>query len=676
MKPKLLRRITLALALAGSLAATTAAHAKSCQEITQPDAGACPLRLGNQVVFDRCFGSLPGDAKVQAFPNAACNSMRDTKKAADALAKQVNSYLGDAQRDLNQAKDRILKDAIDFEAIKDFNEAAEFPKQVSADINALVNDAQCGVNGTIKRVGNNLQAAQKLVADGFQIAQRLGAVLDSQRPSVAEANKIVAEIAAISNLAGAKTAEGQRAIQQLQTAINAIISNTQALVATDFNSVVADGTAVAGFVGPFITNCVACATTISGSISAMAAGGGTAAASPAACTTGAGCALAPIGGIAAAAGGAIGTVVSSQPCQAAANDSAKLKEHIDRIQKFVDSTAKLATSIPQNAERAIQASEALVKLAEQLGAEAEPRLVAIEAAIGRIVANAEAGGKILQTEVAPRVTRLAGNFLRDMSNEVNVLGTCFNKLIALSGKVGEDTFEGVAKMTAAVPNFVDAGKTVENAAQAFDDGKNAMDAFLRREHAKMAGDVRSLHIDVWGVAPGVFDPAKTVQHIGSLGGNISKVNKIAQDATALVAREARIIQEAVEAGKQGFLNGPKLQPAKAKYTTAKADVAAAKAAFRRAAIESAKAQARGKFTVAAAPAATATIPAINVQKLQPINLKAAIQKAPTKAVTLQPAVQKPVQGTVATPPKSVTPPKPATQLKPAIPPKPGTPTGK
>jgi hypothetical protein len=620
-----------ALALTGGLSAASMLHAKTCEQIVSPDPGGCPIKAGPQVVFDRCFaGSLnPLDAKVSDFGNAACDSLVNTKKAADAWKKSINGYLGDAQDDLNKARDRILKDAIDAEAVKAFQEAAQFPQRVGADIKELVDDKQCGVNGTIKRVGTNLDSAKKLLNDGFQIAQRLSAVADTQRPSLDELKKIADELSALANLAKTRGAEGEKALRDLQAAINTVSSNTQQLLQSDFAKVASDGTAVATYIGPFVANCVACATTISTSVSAMAAGGGVAAASPAACTTGAGCALAPIGGIAAAVGGAVGSVVSSQPCQAAAADSAKLKEHVDRIQNFVNATAKLASAIPQNVDRSIKASEALVKLAEELGQEAEPRLKNIQASIDKIVANAAKGGEVLEKEIAPRVTKLAGKFLADMSAEVTVLGTCFNKLLALSGSVGQDTVDGIAKLNAALPNIVDAEKIAQNAVKALDDGKNAMDAFLKREHAKMVDDVRDLHKDVWGVNPGVVDPVKTGQHLAALTRDVRKMNEIARDALALVEKEKQILGKAVNAGIDGFLNGPKLQPAKQKYAAAKTGIEDAKKEFKQAAIKAAKAQMTAKFTVPTAPPSTELI-LIAMPKAPQVNLSAAVLKAKPK----------------------------------------------
>jgi hypothetical protein len=633
MKRNPFRRLVIALALTGGLTAASPSFAKTCEQIVDPDPGACPIKAGPQVVFDRCFGGSlnPLDAKKSDFGMAACNSLRDTKKAADAWKKSINSYLGEAQGDLVKVRERLLKDAIDAEAVKEFQEAAQFPLRVKADIDELMNDKQCGKNGSIKRIEVNLKTAERLVKDGFQIGQRLVAVGESQRPSLDELKKIADELNALAAIARTRGPEGEKALRDLQTAINAVLSNTQQLVQTDFAKIVNDGTAVVSYIGPFVANCAACASTISASVSAMAAGGGVAAVSPAACTTGAGCALAPIGGIAAAVGGAVGSVVSSQPCQAAASDSAKLTEHIERIQRFVDATAKLAAAVPQNVDRSIKASEALVKLAEELGQEAAPRLNNIQTSLEKIVANAGKAGEALEKEIAPRVSKLAGRFLTEVSNEVTVLATCFNKLLTLSGSVGEDTFAGIAKLNQALPNIVEAEKVVENAAKALDDGKDAIDAYLKREHAKLVDDVRDLHRDVWGVNPGVFDPAKTGQHLLSLGGNVSKVDKIARDALALVEKEKQILAKAVDVGVQGFLNGPKLQPAKAKYATAKTGIAEAKKEFKQAAVKSAKNMMTAKFTVPSAPQAAPELILIALPKAPAINLGAALQKAKPKA---------------------------------------------
>ncbi len=630
MKPYL-RRVTTAIAVASALITSGIAYGKDCKDITKVDSGACPLLVGGAPVFDRCFGSFPGDAKVQQVPNSACDALRDTKKTADALARSVSAYLGDAQQDLERARERLFKDAIDFEAVKDFNEAAQFPNRIAAEIKDLADDKQCGVNGSIKRVGANLQTAQRLVTEGIQIGNGLVAVANSLKPSADEARKIVDELNALASLARSSGPEGQKALQDLQTAINAIVANTGQLLQTDFAKVGTDGVAVVTYIGPFVANCVACATTISGSVGAMVGGISVAAPTTAACASGVGCALPAVSGISAAVGGAVGGVLSSQPCQAAASDSAKLKENIDRIQQAVDSTAKLVAALPDSIDKSIKASEALVKLAEQLGRDAEPRLKNIQMAINKIIANAEAAGDQLEKQVAPRITKLSGTFLKELSEEVTVLGICYNKLLTMSGSVSREALDSMADLAKATSELADAGKVVENASRALDDGKTAMVSYLNREHAKLAGDIRELHRDVWGVNPGIVDPGKSAQHLIGLIGNSTKVNGIAKDAAELIAKEQKIIERAVDAGKEGFLNGPKLQPAKAKYAVAKAKIAAAKKEQKDAAIASAKAMAKSKFAVLSPPPAAAPLTLVRLAKAPTINLEAAILRAKPKA---------------------------------------------
>jgi ABC-type transporter Mla subunit MlaD len=466
-----------------------------------------------------------------------------------------------------------------------------------------------------------------LLNDGLLIGQKLADVAGTQRPSLDEAKKIIDELNALTALARNAGPQGEKALQDLQRAVNDIMSSTQKILQSDFGKAFNEGASLAAFIGPYVADCVACATTISTSVAGMGTGGGVAVAAGAGCEAGAPCAVAAVAAIGSAVSGAVGSVVSAPSCQNAAKDSAKLKATIDSIQSFVDNTAKVLATIPENVDKAIAASDALVRLAEQLGKNAERPIRNIEQSINKIVQNANNAGDAIERDIAPRVTKLSSTVLKEMTREVNTLSTCFNKLLALSGSVGEDTLEGIAKMAAAAPDIVDSGKVIENAAKSLDDGKNAMEDYLRREHSKLNKDLIELHKDVWGVAPGVVDLNKTGKNAVDLLTRPKKVQDIADDAKDILTKELKIIEGAIEAGKRGFLEGPRVRPAKAKYASAKAATAAAKTAFRKAAIASAKAKATSSFATLDVPSVDITPKFVKPAKLTVANIDAAMQKA-------------------------------------------------
>ena len=595
---------------------------------------ACPLQAG-PLVFDRCFGAPPlGKDAGKATPagNAACNAIRDTKKAVDAVSKSIDQNLGGARRDMDKAIKRVLQDAIDKEALEDYAEAARFPQRVASDITKLMNDRQCGVNGTIKRIDAELKDGMKAAREGFEIGQRVVAVIDKQKKSLDELQKISNELNTLKALAVNRGPEAKRHYDEIVASITAIGNSTTKLAQTDIAKAMADGTAMLTAVGPFVTNSITCASTISAAIAGMGSGsavtvGGVAACAP---TEGASCALAAVGGIAASSASTIGAALSAPACNAAAADSAKIGEHLDKISAFVDGVAKLAANLPENAEMALKASQALVKLAEQLGQEAERPLANIEASFNRIIATANEGGDALERDIAPRIAKLANSFVKDMGEQVAILGTCFNKLVALSEDINDETFSGMKKLGDAVFDIVDAGKIVDNAGKAINDAYAGAEAYVRREHRKMNDELKDLHHDVWGVNPGVVDLGKTVPHLIAVATNESKMRKIAKEAGDLIEQEKKVIAGAVEAGKQAFLNGDKLKPAKAKYAEAKKHLKAAKIDFAQAQVKGkAKASQIARFGAPATHRTVAFTP-VKVQKVPPLSIGPAIARAKPK----------------------------------------------
>ncbi|MCZ8236084.1 MAG: hypothetical protein O9335_13100 [Inhella sp.] len=557
------------------------------------DAGACPLQAG-PLAFDRCFGSFNG--QPTPLGNQACNALRDSNKLLNALGANANKAKADAERDWKAFVTVATRDAIDTEAVLDIQRALGTVKEIERDVNAFLQDRECGTPAAMATLNRKFTEAASFLAQAGQVGQQSLEAAGKLRPVADELGKIGAELQRLSAVANAKGGQAKADFDLLQRAVQELQQEVGGLLATDFAGVVSSGASFVSSVGPFVAQCAGCATALSGAISSLTVGGTVTVGGGALCpeTAGAGCVAAAVSLPVSAVGTGLGTALATPACAAAATGMLEMEQKYRDITTFVNGMVKLATSLPKSVTQAVSAGQALTRLAGQLGNEGRQSIVAIQASLNRMQPAFDDAGDTLERQIAPRVSRMAGDFITTLGQDTARLGKCFHKLQALTADLSGDVYEGLTLLLEAGPEAIDAGKIVSNLQTQGGDAVEAARDFADREWNRLKDEQRSLNRRAWGVDPGVIDPGKTVPHLIGLVARPAEVADIANDNVVMLGRQADILVKSVDAGKRAFLNQDRLTiQAKAKYSNAKAKA-------KRATIEIAKAKAKAKARMAAA----------------------------------------------------------------------------
>jgi hypothetical protein len=559
------------------------------------DAGACPRKVNGNVVFDRCFGSFNG--QPTDVGNQVCGALRNTHKLLDQVGDNNQRALRQAEADWRAFQKVALEGAIDKEAINDIRNALSVGKEIEAEVNGLLKDQQCGTKGALDALQRRFDETGKLLVGGAQVAGLTLDAVGKLRPVVDEAAKIVVELQRLADSVNKKGAKAKTEYDALNRAIADLQKELQGLLAADLAGAASAGTGLLTGVGPFVGESTACATALGTSVASLAGGGTVTAGGAAVCPESAGisCALAavglPVGGVAATAVDALGSV----PCVAALGSMDKMGQYVGDINKFVEGLVKLANALPRSATQAVTAGQALGRLSAELGTEGQASLRAIQASLNAMQPAFDAAGGVLENSIAPKVQRLAGNFVQGLAQDTRLLSTCYHKLNRAMAHMGSDLGEAAVLLAQASTELVDAGKVAGNLAEQGQDGLRAANKAAGDEWADLSHDFRVVHRRVWAVNPGEVDLPKTGTHLVALVTNPNEVRDIIGDSARLVERTAELPAKALNAGKRAFLDQDRLTiAAKAKYN-------AGQTKARRAVVELKKVQIQAKAKIDKAP---------------------------------------------------------------------------
>lgn len=569
-----------------ALAASTLAPLAQADCSASANAGACPIRVQGAVVFDRCFGSLNG--RPTDVGNAVCNGLRDTHSLLDQVGDDNRRALRQADADWKALLKVTLEGAIDKEAVRDMNAALSLGKDIEAEIDGLLKDPQCGTKAGMDALQRRMSETGQLIMGGAQVAGLTLEALARLRPVAEEAGKAIAGLQRLLEAANKKGSKARAEYDTLNRALTELQGELAALLATDFNSVVAAGTGLATGVGPFVAECSACAASLGTAIGSLGTGGSLTVGGAAACpeTAGAGCALAALSLPAGSLAAGVISAVSTGPCAAAAAGMDQMGAHVKSVEKFVDGLIKLANALPKSATQAVAAGQALGRLANELGSEGQQSLRAIQASLNAMQPALDAAGDVLESRIAPKVQRMAGGFLQGLGRDTELLAKCYGKLNRTLAHMGQDLGEAAMLLTRASVEIVDAGKVVGNLVEQGNDGLLAATRYADAEWKDIDRDFRSLNRRVWGVNPGVVDLPRTGTHLAALALNPAESRDIAQDSARLLERAVELPARAVNAGKRAFLDQDRLTTqAKAKYNSGQAKARQAAIAIARLKIE-------------------------------------------------------------------------------------------
>jgi hypothetical protein len=565
-------RVQIIVAISVMLSAlVAAAPADAACNARSDGANLCPFRVGDNNVLDRCLGAPlagPDAGKPTALGNSVCDAIKHFNAVQANLGRSAGAMVDQTKRDVDQFVQVTMKGAYNPQSIATYNRVARYPNQLAKDIDGVLKDPTCGSPGALRALKVWFdQQAQNLGAVG-RIAQDVGQAITALGPAVPEALKISGEAGKLAVAAGNAGIRAKQELDALKKAADTIHSDLDQLANLDVAGTVATGADLAVSVGPFLGSCGACVDSLAGGASSLAAGGTATTAGTGSCpeSAGGGCVVAVAGVPVGTIGPVIAGAVATPACTAAGNGALNIVDYVQKIDKFIKTTIKLANSLKSSIDNSVRAGQALATLVQDLGKEAQPSLATIQASLNRMADATDQSFDIMSRNVAPATGRLAANLLSQMSQNVNLMYRCYQAYQDLAFKMGGDTVKAMAELTVATALLVDGGKIADNVyKQSIRAVKAAQDEASARWQ-KLHGRDMQLYEELWGVPAYQVDFGKTAAYLVTL--NLQRVQKIVGDATDLDQDRLGAINAALDAGKRAFLDEDKLRAARTKFDEA------------------------------------------------------------------------------------------------------------
>ena len=524
-----------------------------------PTDEACPLRIGNQVVFDRCFGAPPigpNAGKKTAVGEQICNILKNMIGVAHRLSVGAQSFQNNAQRDLDSFTKVTFNNAVDLKALEKFDVTNGMLRRIDSDIEAYKNDKFCGskaaMDGVKKSFETEIQNLRILGEGITSTAEAANAML----PVATETGNITTEIGTLRAMSYNRGGNAINSYNQLNSAAMTLQNVGNGLRIPDLTGIINAGSGAVTDNLPFITDCAVCA----GALGVAAANIVSITAQPSVAMTTC-LPTAGIGCIVAAAGvgfGAYSTIFAialADPfCRNAASKvddgditTEKLRLYFENVAKIIDHVDKTDQSIENVRQK-------LDQLYLELGSQAKPTVDKINTSLNRVQNALEKGKDILWTKVVPKINRYAGNRFQQMRNQAKQLHHCYENIDRLSGSLTQDVLEAATDMQQAKGKIFDAGKILDNIVLQGQAAAKAGATLASKEWQACESQEATLHSDIWGVQRGKVDAGKTAGHLAYLAANPSKISTLGTRVAQLKSREANIPFKAVEEGKKAFLN--------------------------------------------------------------------------------------------------------------------------
>jgi hypothetical protein len=536
--------------------------------------GLCPFRVGDQNVFDRCFGAPPfGDdaGKATAFGNKACDAIENLHDVHKQLSKSATKMVNEVRRDFTDVVNVTMRGAYNPQSIAAYNRVARYPNQLNRDVDTVLKHNVCGSAAALGNLKTWFdQQGQNLAMVGG-IAQNVGQAIAALGPAAPEALKIAQETGKLAVAAANAGANAKKELDALKRAADTIYADLTKVAALDVTGTVAAGTDMAVSIGPFLGNCAACTAALIEGIKDLSVGGGATAGGAASCPEtaaafGGGCwavaAGIPVGVI----GPAVAGLVATPTCTAATQGGAKLGEHAQKIEKFVTTTVQLAQGLKNSIDNTVRAGQALAQLAQALGKETQPNLKIIEGSLNRLVETTDQSFDIVAGKVAPATGRLASTLLDQMQRNVSTMFTCYNMYQDLAVKMGGDTVKAMAELTVATALLVDGGKVADNIYRQSGRALKAAEDEATERWTTLNRRDKQIYEALWGVPAYQVDLGKTAGHLATL--NLTKVKAIIDEIVDLGRDRVSAITASLDAGKRAFLDQDKLKAARNKFDEA------------------------------------------------------------------------------------------------------------
>jgi hypothetical protein len=499
----------------------------------------CPLKVGDKEVY----------SNSSFLSDKICPLLSTAKTITTGLGNSVTAKLNEVKADMEQFKNVTLEGAINADAVARYNNAIAQLNNISAEVTAFLNDAECGIPGAMDALKTKFIQAGQDVGALASIAVSYGDALKRMAPVLPEIINIGKKAAEISTSVINQTPEMQTQFAKLTKAITAIQKDLEKLMKNDPVKLISTGTNIVTGVVPYLGECTACAAALKTSIeglgtAAAGAGGGT--------VTSASGGGAAVGGVAALVGSvaaAGGTALSSVSCEAVLSKSGEVLTYIKDIENFVMAVANTAENLSKNAENIIEASEAIAEIGKTLSKENLPKLQSIQTSLVSIANTVSDVADVIEHTVAKKIATLMGDKVRQIANDVLQLQRCYNKLGETFGYMTNDLKEGILDFVPAVTNMVDAEQIINNLKTQLSQAKTAAEAAMRTKWTDLNESKESFITALLGSDP--TDMGKVGLHFLSLA---SKIDNIIKTGNELTTKVTNLVASAATAGKQGFLS--------------------------------------------------------------------------------------------------------------------------
>ncbi|MFN8368974.1 MAG: hypothetical protein U0Y96_17185 [Candidatus Kapaibacterium sp.] len=519
----------------------------------QIDVPRCPVKVGNVTILDK---------NTLVIGDAACNALKDADRLADALNKGVKKYQDDAElkiRDLNKV---MFDDAINKDAIKKFNKAANTWNSMVDDIKDLAEDDQCGVEAQFKSLNSFFNSQMATLKSLSEIVQETGNALTQLKPVASELLKISQELNKIAADAGRKSPKAKEQFDIIKKATDSLMKDFAAIAALDGTKLVKDGTDLATTVGPFITDCATCATALASSVGSLAAGTtattvGTGGCPESAAAFGGSCWATVAGVPTAALSVTLGPLVSNAACQNVTGKVTQYQQYYDEINNFVNSAMAISNSIVNNVDDVSKASTALQVLATEFGNDAQSSINSIKQSMDVITDAFEATQKVANDRIAPRVKSVSRRFVRDIAKSIQHVKTCYAMYVSVANQVTPQAIDAAKNLITASATLVNTNKVLDNMADQSQKAVDAASKAAKDRYDNVNDKFRSLHTTLFGQAPvrdfTKIDVGKATAAVASLATDERKRDRAFDKAEDLVEEINRLVTGAVTAGENAFL---------------------------------------------------------------------------------------------------------------------------
>lgn len=524
-----------------------------------PTDEACPVRIGNQVVFDRCFGAPPigpNAGKKTAVGEQICNTLRDMIGVAHRLSVGAQSFQNNAQRDLDAFTKATFNNAVDRKALEKFDVTNGMLRKIGEDLEAYKNDKFCGSKAALDGVKKSFETEiQYLRILGEGIMSTAEAV-NAMTPIATETGNIIKEIESLRTMSYNRGGNAINSYNQLSSAAMTLQNAGNGLRIPDLSGIINAGSAAVMDNLPFIYDCATCA----GALGLTAANIVSITAQPSVAmttclpTAGTGCIVAAAGVGFSAFNLAFLVPAAYQICPGVIAKIDNMETTSEKIELYFENLAKIIDHV-DIADKSIESvKQKMNQLYQDLGSQAKPSRDKMNASLDKVHNALEKGKEILRTKVVPKINRYVGKRFQQLENQAKQLIHCYENMARLSQSLTKDVLTAATDMQKAKENISNAGKILDTIVRQGQTAAQAGAMFALREWQACDSQEATLHRDLWGVERGKSDAGKTAGHLAYLAANPSKISALGKRVTQLKTREASIPLNAAVEGKKSFLN--------------------------------------------------------------------------------------------------------------------------